>query len=184
MPTMHAIELPHSSNCLVCGRHNPHSLKLRLHVQADSGLVSTEFIPQDEHVGFEGIVHGGLLATILDEAMTWAATWRNKRFCYCGELTARFRYPVRPRDALRIEAQVEFSKPKLIEVASKIFDFTGRLMATGSGKYVPTGVDEHRAFLRTFLNDPNTETAARLLRGDHVPATPLLEPDVPEPQPT
>src|SRR5262245_28945158 len=121
---MHALELPHARHCLVCGRHNPQGLKLHLHVVPDTGMVSTDFRPLPEHVGFEGIIHGGLLATVMDEAMTWAATWRNRRFCYCAEMTARFRHPVTPGQGLRVEALVERSRPKMVEVACKMFDFT------------------------------------------------------------
>jgi acyl-coenzyme A thioesterase PaaI-like protein len=170
---MHALELPHSANCLVCGRSNPHGLKLRLRVATDSGMVSTEFTPGPQHVGFEGMVHGGLLATVLDEAMTWAATWKNKRFCYCGELTTRFRSSLRPGQTLRVEALVEFSRPKLVEVAGKIFDHTGRLAATSSGKYVPTSLDEHLSYMDTFLEHPASDEASRLLRG--LPPAPKVE---------
>ena len=170
---MRALELPQSANCLVCGRANPHGLRLRLHVDVETGLVSTEFLPGPQHVGFEGMVHGGLLATVLDEAMTWAATWKNKRLCYCGELTTRFRNPLRPGQRLRVEALVEFSRPKLVEVAGKIFDHTGRLAATSSGKYVPTSLDEHLGYMETFLDDPATDEASRLLRG--LPPAPKVQ---------
>lgn len=165
MPVMQALELPQSANCLVCGRHNPQGLRLRLHVVAYNGLVSTEFRPLPEHVGFEGIVHGGLLATVMDEAMTWAATWKIKRFCMCGEMTARFRHVVKPGEPLRVEASVELFRPKLVETVAKIFDFKGKLIATGSGKYVPTTSEQHTAWLNTFLTHPHTEEAARLLAG-------------------
>ena len=170
---MHALELPQSANCLVCGRQNPHGLRLRLRVEPDTGLVITELVPGPQHVGFEGMVHGGLLATVLDEAMTWAATWKNKRFCYCGELTTRFRNSLRPGQTLRVEALVEFSRPKLVEVAGKIFDHTGRLAATSSGKYVPTSLDEHLEYMDTFLEDAATDEASRLLRG--LPPAPKVE---------
>src|SRR5205814_8449920 len=104
-----------------------------LHVEPQSGLVRTEFTPTIDDTGFERIVHGGMLASVLDEAMVWAATWRGKRFCVCGELTVRFRQPLQPEDKLRAEAVVEFSRPKLIEVAGKLFDAGGRLVATSSG---------------------------------------------------
>jgi acyl-coenzyme A thioesterase PaaI-like protein len=172
-PSTDALELPHSANCLVCGRSNPHGLKLRLHVATDSGMVFTQVTPGPHHVGFEGLVHGGLLATVLDEAMTWAATWKNKRFCYCGELTTRFRSSLRPGQMLRVEALVEFSRPKLVEVAGKIFDHTGRLAATSSGKYVPTSLDEHLAYMDTFLEHPASDEASRLLRG--LPPAPKVE---------
>src|SRR4029450_2695085 len=87
---MGRIELPHTAGCLVCGRQNPHGLKLSLHVD-EGGTGGAEFTPRAEHIGFEGIVHGGVLATVLDEAMVWAATWAGRRVCVAGGMTGRFR---------------------------------------------------------------------------------------------
>ncbi len=61
-----------------------------------AGVVETRFLPAIEHVGFEGIVHGGAIATVLDEAMVWAASWHGKRFCVCGEMSVRFRQSAGP----------------------------------------------------------------------------------------
>src|SRR3954453_3121893 len=62
------LQLPQSANCLVCGRKNAHGIKLDLFVDKSTGVVTVEFVTQPHHVGFEGIVHGGLLATVIDEA--------------------------------------------------------------------------------------------------------------------
>src|ERR1700733_15407 len=88
---MPALELPHTPNCLVCGQSNPHGLHLSLHVDPATGIVTTTFTPTKDHIGFEGIIHGGIIATVLDEAMVWAATWSGKGFCVCAELTTRFK---------------------------------------------------------------------------------------------
>ena len=66
-------------------------------------------------------------------------------------------------------------QPKLVEVAGKIFDFTGRLAATSSGKYVPTTLDEHLNYMRTFLDDPASAEASALLRGLPLPPPPKVE---------
>jgi acyl-coenzyme A thioesterase PaaI-like protein len=160
---MPAIELPHTNGCLVCGKSNPHGLKLRLHVQPESGLVSTEFVPKPEHIGFDGIVHGGVISAVMDEAMVWASTWRAKRFCFAGEFTVRFREPLKPYQAARVEASVEFSRPKLIEATAKLFDFGGRLIATASGKYLPVSPEQHAQFVKTFVIEPTTAPAAAAL---------------------
>src|SRR5437870_11277091 len=83
---MPCIELPHTPGCLVCGRDNPLGLKLALFIEDSTGEVHVEFLPRPQHIGFEGIIHGGALATILDEAMVWAATWHGRRFCLCGAM--------------------------------------------------------------------------------------------------
>ena len=58
----------------------------------------------NEHIGFEGVVHGGMIATVIDEAMVWAATWAGKRFCVCGEMSVRFRRPSVVGEELHLEA--------------------------------------------------------------------------------
>src|SRR5438132_779065 len=102
------LELPHTSGCLVCGRDNQFGLHLSLFVDPGTGIVSVNFAARREHIGFEGIVHGGLIATVLDEAMVWAATWNIKRFCVCGEISVRFRRSAQVGEPMHVEARVEF----------------------------------------------------------------------------
>ena len=59
--------LPHTHSCFVCGESNPLGLKLRF--QTDGRLVHARFVPLPEHIGFKQTVHGGLIATVLDEIM-------------------------------------------------------------------------------------------------------------------
>jgi len=158
------MELPHTSGCLVCGRGNPHGLHLSLHVDPASGIVSVEFVPSIHHIGFEGIVHGGVIATVVDEAMVWAATWAGKRFCVCGEMTVRFRQNSRVGTKLAVTAKVENFRPRLIQTTSEVIDASGQILATASGKYVPISVEQHREFAGTFVESPSTAEAAELLR--------------------
>jgi acyl-coenzyme A thioesterase PaaI-like protein len=160
---MSELELPHTAGCFVCGRENPHGLKLDLRVDPDSGRVTTHFTPLPQHIGFEGIIHGGVLATVVDELMVWAATWKGRRFCVCGELNTRFRHSAHVGRPLRIEAEVEFSRPRLVQAAAKIFDHDNRLIATASGKYIPMPVDQHAQVVATFVQDPASAPAAQRL---------------------
>ncbi|CAN5516580.1 hypothetical protein BH09PLA1_BH09PLA1_12990 [soil metagenome] len=157
------LQLPHTANCLVCGRNNPHGLHLDLFVMPSNGLVVAEFIAGPSHVGFEGLVHGGILSTVMDEAMTWAATWNIKRFCLCGELSVRFRQSVIVGQKVRVEALVDFSRHKLVEPSAKLFDEFHKLLATATGKYVPVSPDQHGQFVRTFIESDRTSAAASLL---------------------
>ncbi len=159
---MGSLELPHTAGCLVCGRANPHGLKLSLHVDPQSGLVSVNFVPRPEHIGFEGIVHGGVLATVLDEAMVWAATWLGRTFCVCGELSVRFRLGAGVGESLEISAQVQSSRKRMIETTGEIRSRNG-LVATATGKYVPVTTERSAAFMATFIDEPATHPAAALL---------------------
>jgi acyl-coenzyme A thioesterase PaaI-like protein len=159
------LQLPHTTGCLVCGRDNPHGLKMDLQVDPDTGIVRAEFTPTDDHAGFQKIVHGGMIATVLDEAMVWAATWRMRRFCLCGELIVRFRQGATPGQVLKIAAIVETSRPRLVETAGKLFDASGKLLVTAQGKYVPVTPEQHQAVTTTFTTSPETDEAANYLRG-------------------
>ena len=159
------MELPHTVGCVVCGRENPHGLKLSLHVgSSDDSTVRTEFRPGPHHIGFEGIIHGGLLATVLDEAMVWAATWAGKRFCVAGEMTVRFRQSAAVGGALRVETRVDSNRSRLIQTSGTIIDSAGALVAEASGKYVPVPSERHRHVLTTLVNEPSTADAATLLK--------------------
>ncbi len=158
------LELPHSADCLVCGRNNPLGMRLYLFVDDATGQVRCDYVPKPEHVGFEGIIHGGAIATIIDEAMVWAATWRGRRFCVCGELTVRYRQSLHVSQQVSIIAQVETSRPKLVETTAKVLDSKNTLLATASGKFVPVAPEQHTAFMASMLDEESTRDAIEKLR--------------------
>src|ERR1700683_2954324 len=119
------LHLPHTAGCLVCGPGNPHGLHLNLHVDPQSGIVHVQFTPEIHHNGFEGVIHGGVVATVLDEAMVWAASWNCKRFCLCGERTARFRGIARPGVPLNCRASVKSSRARLLLTSAEALDEDG-----------------------------------------------------------
>jgi acyl-coenzyme A thioesterase PaaI-like protein len=158
-------ELPHTPNCLVCGRSNPHGLHLALHVDPHTSTVTTHFTPTHDHIGFEGIVHGGLLATILDEAMVWAATWHGKRFCVCGELVTRFKESATVGRPITVTARIDQARKKLITTTAEVRRTDDNtLLASATGKYVPLDDTRNQAFIATLVNDPQTLPAATHLR--------------------
>ena len=161
---MTMLELPHTAGCLVCGPANAHGLHLSLHVDPATGVVETRFVPAEHHIGFIGIVHGGVIGAVLDEAMVWAASWQGKRFCVCGEMSVRFRQSARIGSPVIVRAKVDLSRAKLIATSSEASDESGKIIATGTGKYVPLSVEDNRAFVRTFVDNPATAAAAQILR--------------------
>jgi acyl-coenzyme A thioesterase PaaI-like protein len=161
---MPVFELPHTAGCVVCGRDNPNSLALSLHVDTESGWVTAEYVSRDEHIGFTGIIHGGILALILDEAMVWAATWSGRRFCVCGELTVRYRQSVPLGRSVRVEAKIEAHRSRLIETVGSIHGDDGTLYCTASGKYVPVPPERNAEFVSTMISDPATSTTLHALR--------------------
>jgi uncharacterized protein (TIGR00369 family) len=164
------MELPHTAGCIACGRQNVHGLGLSLHVDEASGIVRTQFSPRPEHIGFEGIIHGGVLATVLDEAMVWAATWAGKRFCVAAEVSVRFRKSAAVGRELRCEARVEGAgkrpgTPRLLHAEGRIIEVDGgAVVAEATGKYMPIPPERNRAVIETLVDEPPTAAAAARLK--------------------
>ncbi len=160
---MSSLQLPRTRGCLVCGQDNPIALKLVSFVEVESGVVSARFTPDERYIGFTGVIHGGVLATLLDEVMVWCATWSGKRFCLAAELGVRYRSPGRVEMNMTIESTIQIARSRLITTTGTIIA-DGVLIAEGTGKYIPLSDVENAAMIATLVDDPQSETAARLLR--------------------
>jgi len=144
------LKLPHTKSCFVCGLHNPQGLKLDL--ETDGQIVRARFVLRPEHVGFSSTVHGGLISTVLDEAMVWAVGVRTKRFAYCAELTVRFLQPARPHEKLMVVAElVDNRRNKLFQAKAELQNPAGALHAAATGKYLPIKEDKLAALLSDFV---------------------------------
>ncbi|PAW89899.1 MAG: thioesterase [Pedosphaera sp. Tous-C6FEB] len=147
MPT-----LPHTHSCFVCGESNAHGLNLRF--TTDGHSVQTRFTPRAEHIGFKGVTHGGILATVLDEIMVWAVAASTRRFAFCAELTVRFQQPAQPGLELIASAELTANRrDRIFEAKADLRDAAGRIIATASGKYLPIPAAEVPAMLTELVGD-------------------------------
>ena len=143
------MKLPHTKSCFVCGLNNPLGLKLDL--ETDGQIVSARFTPRPEHVGFRETIHGGLISTVLDEAMVWAIGVRTQRFAYCAELNVRFLQPARPNEELMLVAElVENRRNKLFQAKAELQNPRGAVHAAATGKYLPIKEDNLTEMLSDF----------------------------------
>ena len=142
------LELPHTRSCFVCGESNPLGLKMRFHAQGE--IVTATFTPKTEHIGFQNVTHGGVLATVMDEIMVWACAVSTKRFAYCAEMTTRFHQPARPGEELKVTSQLTANRRnRIYEAKAEIRDPKDSLVAEGTGKYLPINTD----LIPTMLSD-------------------------------
>ena len=127
--------LPYTRSCFVCGESNPIGLQLKF--ETDGRIVRTRFVPKPEHVGFKQTIHGGLLATLLDEIMAWACIAQTKRFGYCAELNVRFVQTARPGDEITATGElVNNLRNKLFEARAELRNSRDVVLATATGKYL------------------------------------------------
>ncbi len=115
--------------CFVCGLENPFGL--RLHFESDgAGRAITRTIFSSEYQGYPGIVHGGILSTVLDE-VGGRATMKGIRpdnVLVTGKLTVHFRKPVRIGQPVVIEGFLVKDYGKVVETKGTIKSETGELL--------------------------------------------------------
>ena len=133
--------LPHTRSCFVCGEANPLGLNLRF--ATDGRIVQTRFRPRPEDVGFRGVVHGGIVATVLDEIMAWVCAAHAHRFSFCAELNVRFLNPMSPGMEVLVTGElVANRKNRIFETKAQAQSGDGLTLATATGKYLPLKATE------------------------------------------
>ena len=117
--------------CFGCGRNNPIGLKLAFTRDGDS--VSTEFTPDRAHQGWPGLLHGGILGCLLDEAMS-NASYATGATCLTASITIRLRQPVKVEVPLVVTGRVTRRGKRLIETAGEIRLKDGTVIAESTAK--------------------------------------------------
>ena len=121
--------------CMACGKANPRGLQLDLY--AADGRVQTRYTLPDYVRGFPGAAHGGVLCTILDEVMAWAAIEGTGRFHVTGEMNVRFLAPAVPGDEILAHGEVLEDKRRYLVCRGEVRAADGRLLAKAEGKFFP-----------------------------------------------
>src|SRR5712691_4628140 len=76
--------------CFVCGHRNPYGL--HLFFRLDQNTIVADFQPREEHQGFPGVIHGGIVAAVLDEALgRTALLGSHPEWTLTGRLEVRYR---------------------------------------------------------------------------------------------
>lgn len=133
---MKPVKLADDGWCFACGRDNPTGLKLTF--RTENGKTVAEFNPQKVHQGFQDIVHGGIISTILDEAMVKAVLSRGLE-AVTAEVTVRLRSPLYVGDKARIEAEIKKIGKRLIETSARMMKNNSMIIAEARAKLIRNG---------------------------------------------
>jgi len=154
-------ELPHTHSCFVCGESNPLGLKLRF--KTDGRIVQTRFRPRPEHIGFKNVVHGGILATVLDEIMVWVCAVQTRKFAFCAEFSVRFLNPVSPDEEVMVSSELTANrKNKIFEAKATARHVAGQSLAEATGKYLPIRDADVTEMLAEIVGDASWVLDGRL----------------------
>ena len=125
---------PH--NCFACGSLNEHGLHLDLHVARERCW--TELTIGDRFQGWDGIAHGGIVSTILDEVMAWSLA-ATDNWGVTARMTVTFKQPVPIGARIRAEGWIVANRRRVIQTAARIVDADGAALALAEATYVEAG---------------------------------------------
>ncbi len=123
---------PNSRQCFVCGVENPIGLHLKF-FDNEPGEVTAECIVPKEYQGYPGVVHGGVVAALLDEVAgrSQMGEVENPRFMFTGRLEVRYRRNVPVEQPLRLVGTAGVRKERTATAKGAIYSQEGELLAEG-----------------------------------------------------
>jgi len=131
--------------CFACGSNNPDGMRLRFTYDEERGRFVCRFRLGKRYTGPPGHCHGGIIATILDEAMGKVNKLRHV-VALTSEITVNYLKPVPLQQSLRVESrEVKVKGRKHINMA-EILNEKGEVLARGHGVFI--AIDPHRMFAR------------------------------------
>ena len=140
--------------CFGCGRLNPHGLRLRFAATADGEGVWAPFTPRSVDEGFAGVVHGGIVTAVLDEAMAWALYARGV-WAMTGRIEVRFRRPVEIGVPTRATGRLVADRGRALEVAGDVrCEADGVVLAEATATFVRVPAEQARAWEERYLGMP------------------------------
>lgn len=133
-----------ANGCFVCGPDNPIGLKVRF--RRDGELCLGEFTPRIEHAGYDRVMHGGLLFSLLDDVMAnWL--WLEGVACFTARADIRYRQPLEIGTPVTLESRCERRRGRLA-------DMVGRVLRRDDGVCVAEATA--RFMVRSDMVPPNS----------------------------
>ncbi len=129
------MKLKSENKCFVCGMDNPGGLRLQFDIDREAQTLETRFVPPEVYQGWDEIVHGGILSTLLDEAVAKLA-YELGYDAVTAKLTITFRKPAKVRQPLRVFGKLDRVTSRVVEGSSRIEDENGNLVAEGQARLV------------------------------------------------
>ena len=134
---------PNSKMCFVCGLKNGPGLKAYFYELENKELIGM-FTPIEEHQGYPGRLHGGVVSAILDETIGRAILigYQEDVWFVTVEFNTRFKKPVPLDKEVKVRARVTKEKNRIYEGKGEIILDNGNIAAEGYGKYMKLPIDK------------------------------------------
>ena len=126
---------PNSRMCFVCGMQNPIGLKAFFY-QDEEGRVVAHFTGKEEHQGYPGAMHGGIVTALLDEVIARVAIAQDLLWGVTAKLEVRFRHPVPLEQPLTLVGEITRLRRRTLEGRAEIRLEDGTVAAEAEGVYI------------------------------------------------
>ncbi len=123
------------NKCFVCGRENPSGLQIPFKVDKENKTITCEFTPGPEYQGFKGITHGGIIATLLDEAMVRLA-FDLGIYAVTASIEVRYINPLMSGEKVHVSASITKEAKKLLEAKAEAHTPDGKRVAKAEAKLI------------------------------------------------
>jgi uncharacterized protein (TIGR00369 family) len=120
-------------HCFVCGKENQMGLKMDFRENQPDNKVAAEVIFPVHLQGWQNTVHGGLLATVLDETMIKAAAATGIK-CVTAEINVKYKKPAMTGSVYRTSGNIVEIRGRIITAESRLCDPSGQIVAQATGK--------------------------------------------------
>jgi acyl-coenzyme A thioesterase PaaI-like protein len=111
-------EVTYDNRCFGCGALNPEGLQMRF-TQVGEGVSEAEYEVPARYQSWAGVVHGGMVALMLDEAVGWAA-WHAGHPGLTGKLEVRYRLPLRVGEVVKVVGRLNEHRRTLLRCTAHI----------------------------------------------------------------
>ncbi len=125
-------EIVKYAGCFVCGDKNKIGLKVKFYEK--NGGAAAEFSPKETLEGYKGLLHGGILAALLDEIMIKAVLVKDV-YCVTAELSVRYKKPVDIADKLSFFGWIDKENGRVCTTKGWAKNQRGEAVAEAEGKY-------------------------------------------------
>ncbi len=127
-----------SNKCFGCGGDNAAGMKLTFEQDNINRKIVGRFVLGERYQGGGGFAHGGIIATLLDEAMGKVCRFREVR-AVTAELTVEYLKPVNVQTEIVVEGRETEQKGRNIFMTGEIRNGVGEVLARGRGRFVVIG---------------------------------------------
>jgi acyl-coenzyme A thioesterase PaaI-like protein len=123
-----------ANHCFVCGTANP--IGLGVHFRVEGDFCRAEFTSNERHVGYDGVVHGGILFSLLDDVMAnWL--WLRGEKCFTARADIRYRAHLEVGVPVRLESVLSKRKGRLAILEGRVLrQDTGVVVAEATGSFM------------------------------------------------